>query len=233
MNVKQPPIASTTRENAAQGIWNLPSSTSIVLANGTNVTANINWDTLPTFDPSNLNAQEYEVTGNVVLPEYVSNSKEISLEVKTTVTVPSAPQVAQVSANYESGNYVDPIKVSLSTDTEGASIYYTLDGTNPTTSSSLYTEEIEITSDTTLKVVAIKEGMISTSIKTYTYTIGVKPTPTPTATSETKKDSGWDDGGPFTTDTCGNVYDRWGNKIYEATSCNVGGYNLVGTDTKN
>ena len=234
VNVKQPPIASTTRENAAQGIWNLPSSTSIVLANGTNVTANINWDTLPTFDPSNLNAQEYEVTGNVVLPEYVSNSKEISLEVKTTVTVPSAPQVAQVSANYESGNYVDPIKVSLSTDTEGASIYYTLDGTNPTTSSPLYTEEIEITSDTTLKVVAIKEGMISTSIKTYTYTIGVKPTPTPTATSETKKkkDSGWDDGGPFTTDTCGNVYDRWGNKIYEATSCNVGGYNLVGTDTK-
>ncbi len=60
-----------------------------------------------------------------------------------------------------------------------------------------------------------------------------EPTPTPTATSETKKkDSGWDDGGPFVTDSCGNVFDRWGNKIYEATSCNVGGYNLVRTDTK-
>ncbi len=41
--------------------------------------------------------------------------------------------------------------------------------------------------------------------------------------------SGWDDGGPFTTDTCGNVFDRWGNKIYEAKGCNVGGYNLVST----
>ena len=59
------------------------------------------------------------------------------------------------------------------------------------------------------------------------------PTPTPTATSETKKSSGgWDDGGPFTTDTCGNVFDRWGNKIYEAKGCNVGGYNLVRTSVE-
>ncbi len=61
----------------------------------------------------------------------------------------------------------------------------------------------------------------------------VTPTPTPTASSETKKSSGgWDDGGPFTTDTCGNVFDRWGNKIYEAKGCNVGGYNLVRTSVE-
>ncbi len=64
-----------------------------------------------------------------------------------------------------------------------------------------------------------------------------EPTAAPTATPETKKStstptSGWDDGGPFTTDKCGNVYDRWGNKIYEAKGCNVGGYNLVQTDAK-
>ena len=61
----------------------------------------------------------------------------------------------------------------------------------------------------------------------------VTPTPTPTASSETKKSSGgWDDGGPFTTDKCGNVFDRWGNKIYEAKGCNVGGYNLVRTSVE-
>ncbi len=61
----------------------------------------------------------------------------------------------------------------------------------------------------------------------------VTPTPTPTVTSETKKSSGgWDDGGPFTTDNCGNVFDRWGNKIYEAKGCNVGGYNLVRTSVE-
>ena len=47
--------------------------------------------------------------------------------------------------------------------------------------------------------------------------------------SSTKQTNGWDDGGPFTTDKCGNVFDRWNNKIYEANGCNVGGYNLVRT----
>ena len=47
--------------------------------------------------------------------------------------------------------------------------------------------------------------------------------------SSTKQTNGWDDGGPFTTDKCGNVFDRWGNKIYEANGCSTGGYNLVRT----
>ncbi len=72
--------------------------------------------------------------------------------------------------------------------------------------------------------ITLKEGKLTITEK--------KSDPTPTASSETKKStSGWDDGGPFTTDTCGNVYDRWGNKIYEAKGCNVGGYNLVRTST--
>ena len=60
----------------------------------------------------------------------------------------------------------------------------------------------------------------------YTLTVTEASSSTPTPTS------GWDDGGPFTTDTCGNVFDRWGNKIYEAKGCNVGGYNLVHTATQ-
>ena len=58
------------------------------------------------------------------------------------------------------------------------------------------------------------------------YTVNEEPKATATPTS------GWDDGGPFTTDTCGNVFDRWGNKIYEANGCNVSGYNLVRTSVE-
>ena len=50
-----------------------------------------------------------------------------------------------------------------------------------------------------------------------------------TSTISTNNSNRWDDGGPFTTDKCGNVFDRWNNKIYEANGCNVGGYNLVRT----
>ena len=56
----------------------------------------------------------------------------------------------------------------------------------------------------------------------------IKPTNN-TSTTSTNKSNGWDDGGPFTTDKCGNVFDRWNNKIYEANGCSVGGYNLVRT----
>ena len=54
----------------------------------------------------------------------------------------------------------------------------------------------------------------------------------PTNNTSTKKPNGWDDGGPFTTDKCGNVFDKWNNKIYEANGCNVGGYNLVRTSVE-
>lgn len=47
--------------------------------------------------------------------------------------------------------------------------------------------------------------------------------------SSTRTESTYDDGGPFTTDACGNVYDRWGNAIYTVKACNVKGYNLVDT----
>nr|WP_295281672.1 BspA family leucine-rich repeat surface protein [uncultured Blautia sp.] len=61
-------------------------------------------------------------------------------------------------------------------------------------------------------------------------TVNVEAAPIkPTNNTLNKKSNGWDDGGPFTTDKCGNVFDRWNNKIYEANGCSVGGYNLVRT----
>ena len=76
----------------------------------------------------------------------------------------------------------------------------------------------------TLKIIT-KEGMASSEFEVSAKSKGDNNT---SSSVETK---GWDDGGPFTTDKCGNVFDRWNNKIYEANGCNVGGYNLVRTDT--
>ena len=64
-------------------------------------------------------------------------------------------------------------------------------------------------------------------------TVNVEVAPNkPINNTSNKKPNGWDDGGPFTTDKCGNVFDRWNNKIYEANGCNVGGYNLVRTSVE-
>ena len=43
----------------------------------------------------------------------------------------------------------------------------------------------------------------------------------------------YDDGGPFTTDACGNIYDRWGNKVYSAPACILSdGYVVPNTGVK-
>ncbi|WP_257985810.1 chitobiase/beta-hexosaminidase C-terminal domain-containing protein [Bacillus sp. M6-12] len=62
-------------------------------------------------------------------------------------------------------------KVTLTTGTEGASIYYTTDNTNPTTSSQVYSSQIEITKDTVIKAIAVKEGLTATDVSTFNYII--------------------------------------------------------------
>lgn len=62
-------------------------------------------------------------------------------------------------------------KVGISTSVAGATIYYTLDGTEPTSSSSVYTtNKVTINSACTLKAVAINNG-VSSDVVSATYSI--------------------------------------------------------------
>ena len=63
------------------------------------------------------------------------------------------------------GTFTDRVEVTVTTATEGASIYYTTNGAEPSTSSSLYTAPIVLTQTSTLKAIAVKSGM-STSYQT-------------------------------------------------------------------
>lgn len=73
-------------------------------------------------------------------------------------------------ASLANGTYEGPQTVELTCETEGAAIYYTLDGTDPTAESTLYTEALTISETTTLKAIAIK-GELRSAIVEYTYTI--------------------------------------------------------------
>ncbi len=61
--------------------------------------------------------------------------------------------------------------VTLTSDTEGATIHYTTDGSEPTASSPVYSEPFVINEDTTIKAFAVKEGLTSTKVYTYDYII--------------------------------------------------------------
>ncbi len=68
--------------------------------------------------------------------------------------------------------YADAIDVELECGTSGASIYYTLDGTDPSASSSLYEGAISISATTTVKAIAVKDGLDDSNIVSETYTKG-------------------------------------------------------------
>ena len=68
------------------------------------------------------------------------------------------------------GTYTSAKSVELSCVTEGATIYYTTDGTEPTAASTAYTGAISISETTTLKAIAVKGEDVS-SVASATYTI--------------------------------------------------------------
>jgi hypothetical protein len=98
---------------------------------------------------------------------------------ETYTIVPA--QVIQPTATPAGGSYTSAQTVTLSTATTGATIRYTLDGTDPTTSSSLYSLSISIRETTTLKAIALKAGMTNSDIlaETYTITTAEQPSASP------------------------------------------------------
>jgi hypothetical protein len=68
------------------------------------------------------------------------------------------------------GNYYSTQFVEISTSTDGATIYYTDDGSDPDETSILYVAPIEVSSTTTLKAKAYKIGYDPSNIATAVYT---------------------------------------------------------------
>jgi nitrate reductase cytochrome c-type subunit len=75
------------------------------------------------------------------------------------------------------GTFGSAITVSLTVD-EPATIYYTTDGSNPSTQSTVFTDALNIAQTTTLKFFAKDIANNSEAVKTEIYTISTTPPPT-------------------------------------------------------
>lgn len=67
----------------------------------------------------------------------------------------------KINVSLSSGTYYTAQNVTISSPVSGVSLYYTLDGSKPTKSSSKYNGSIQITESSTLRVLAVKTGWTS------------------------------------------------------------------------
>jgi hypothetical protein len=87
-----------------------------------------------------------------------------------TYTIES--QVATPTFSPAAGSYNSAQPVSISTTTSGATIYYTTNGSTPTTSSTVYSGPITVSATETLKAIATESGFFNSNVATAAYTIG-------------------------------------------------------------
>src|SRR5208337_3413549 len=119
--------------------------------NSYNTSAPVSIETSTLSSPSSITLPPYSVTAL----DYTAASEPISA---TPTFTPST------------GRYATPQAVTI-TSTAGAAIYYTTDGSAPTTSSSLYSGPIAVGANETLKAIAIAPGFESSPLATAAYNI--------------------------------------------------------------
>ncbi len=121
--------------------------------------------------PENL-GKKIQITGSLEVyfsvPGLKSPTKYIFIEESNPT------KVKDVYATPNEGTVSQGTKVELTTSTEGATIYYTVDGSEPNTNSTKYSAPIEITVDTTIKAMAVKEGLTNSDVSQFSYSIAIE-----------------------------------------------------------
>ncbi len=123
------------------------------------------------FQPNMQDITEF-VDGDAFQVE-ITNNKEMYLSYNVTFfsLTEKEEKLTIPKASIASGEVVAKESKLVLTSEEEAAVYYTVDGSEPTLDSTLYTEPISIEADITVKAFAAKEGYENSEIVTFTYTV--------------------------------------------------------------
>ena len=151
---------------------------------------NVEYTEGESFDPTGMvvTAKYSDNTSNPVTsytcsPDGALSTSDSSITVSYTeggvaktatqaITVKAAPLGTVVAPSFAPSEktFAYTVDVTLTTATEDADIYYTLDDSDPTVTSTKYTSAITLTDTTTIKAIAVKTGMTDSTISTAIYT---------------------------------------------------------------
>ena len=114
-------------------------------------------------------------SGDIVISYTQTSSKAIYIKsIAIEYTAAAASSVATPTFSVEAGKHYNPFSVEIAAE-EGATVYYTLDGTEPTAESTVYSEAIafnEFGTSATIKAIAVANGE-SSNVASATYSLEV------------------------------------------------------------
>ncbi|MGA3347262.1 MAG: chitobiase/beta-hexosaminidase C-terminal domain-containing protein, partial [Terracidiphilus sp.] len=118
-----------------------------------------------------LSTSSLSTPGSITLPPYSVTALDYTASGTATAALPTFTPAA--------GTYAASQTVTIGDATSGATIYYTTNGTTPTTSSTKYSGTITVGASAALQAIAVKTGFTNSPVATAIYTIGtVLPAPT-------------------------------------------------------
>ncbi len=116
-----------------------------------------------------LSGTEWTGSSNTLPITITGNSQFNTIVIEYTggsSTYVSAPEFTP-----KAGKYYAPINVSIASSSTGAAVYYTTDGSEPSSASTPYSAPIALSTDATIKAIAIRDGNAS-DVATAAYTFG-------------------------------------------------------------
>ena len=123
-------------------------------------------------NPSTQGSYTYTVsTHNAASVEIDTKTGAVAIVPSVGISSNYNPQVETPSITPPSQSFTGTLAISITTATTGADIYYTTDGTVPTTSSNLYTASFNVNSTTTVKAYGVKAGIADSSVATEVYVL--------------------------------------------------------------
>ena len=142
--------------------------------------------------PANYNTLESSSTQGYANGYWSGNESEVTfVESRTSsqsritnIAITYAPKTAanQVEIpvfSHEEGEIIKGTPVEITCPTEGATIHYTTDGTEPTKDSPVYSGPIEVNADMTIKAIAVKDGLENSYVAEITYLVVLDTVATP------------------------------------------------------
>lgn len=184
------PAPITVANGTAYADMNLPSQVEITTEDRAFTKLGVTWNTdspvSGSYDPSKMEEQKITLTGTVDCPDEI-DFDTIERTIQIEVTISAAKTVNAPTADVAAGTYSSNQTVTLASSTEGATIYYTTDGTvpsigddgKPSGTTKKYSDAISVTGtqgvteSTTIKAIAVKSGMYPSAMSEFVYTIEI------------------------------------------------------------